>query len=125
MSQQDINIEYERIFGVVHYPTLFNMEDLEYSELRKEIIDAPRVSISPKNLPFENILDFSDEKEDYQVCSKQDCCDVGIYNIVVGIRNHAIKTIAGILSVLSESKQPLEPSLVCNLSKNKNHIFST
>lgn len=124
-EQQDINIEYERIFGVVHYPTLFNMEDLEYSELRKEIIDAPRVFRLQENLPFENILDFSSEQDikESRTCSKQNCCNIGIYDIVVGIRNHAIKTIEGILSVLSGGNQPYEPPLVGNLSNYHKHIF--
>ena len=43
MEQQDLNAEYGRIFGVVHYPTLFDKDDSAYSELRKEIIDTPRL----------------------------------------------------------------------------------
>lgn len=45
MEQQDLNAEYERIFGVVHYTTLFETDDSAYSDLRKEIIDAPLLLI--------------------------------------------------------------------------------
>ena len=31
MEQQDLNAEYGRIFGVVHYPTLFDKDDSAYS----------------------------------------------------------------------------------------------
>lgn len=52
MEQQDLNAEYGRIFGVVHYPTLFDKDDSAYSELRKEIIDTPRLFTSTNKLPF-------------------------------------------------------------------------
>lgn len=63
MEQQDLNAEYGRIFGVVHYPTLFDKDDSAYSELRKEIIDTPRLFTSTNKLPFESIYDFSIEQE--------------------------------------------------------------
>lgn len=124
MEQQDLNAEYERIFGVVHYPTLFETDDSAYSELRKEIIDTPRLFTSTSKLPFESICDFSIEQEidcqrDYL---EQKHCNTDIYDVVVGIRNHTTAIITSILSVLGGYKQANEKSLSPNKSKNV-HIF--
>lgn len=124
MEQQDLNAEYGRIFGVVHYPTLFDKDDSAYSELRKEIIDTPRLFTSTNKLPFESIYDFSIEQEidcnrDYL---EQKPGNTDLYDVIVGIRNHVTTIITGILSVLGGYKQATETSQFTNPAKN-NHVF--
>lgn len=99
MSQQDINIEYERIFGVVHYPTLFDSDDVEYNKLRKEIVDTPQLFLSTEILPFEDIDDIHIE-QGFESHSSQITYNTDINKIVKGIQNHTAKILTGILSLL-------------------------
>lgn len=60
MAQFDINTEYERIFGISNYPTLYESEDKDYEQLRQQIIETAPPSYSFSNLPFEDIYNISD-----------------------------------------------------------------
>lgn len=122
MSQQDINIEYERIFGVVHYPTLFDSDDVEYNKLRKEIVDTPQLFLSTEILPFEDIDDIHIE-QGFESHSSQITYNTDINKIVKGIQNHTAKILTGILSLLGGGVQ--FNSIPHNIlpSQYHNHIF--
>ncbi len=94
--------EYERIFGSVYYPTLFTPEDEEYSKLRQEIIDAPRLPIISDKLPFEDIdssdkkIDCASNNPDIRISSERrlTCC----YDIVDALQRQAYRIIDALLS---------------------------
>lgn len=54
-EENDINIQYEQVFGVKYRPNIFNPDDEEYASLRQEIIAAKRVFNINNKLPFDDI----------------------------------------------------------------------
>ena len=51
----DINEEYEMIFGVTKRENLFAADDEEYNLLRQQILEEKRVYYTKKHLPFDGI----------------------------------------------------------------------
>lgn len=51
----DINDEYEKIFGVTKHENLFAADDEEYNLLRQQILEEKRVYYTKKHLPFDGI----------------------------------------------------------------------
>lgn len=62
MMNDDINEQYEKIFGKEQRPNIFSDEDEGYTQLRQEIIKAPREYNPKKVYPFANIkiMDYDD-----------------------------------------------------------------
>ena len=54
-DQNDINAEYEKVFGTTSRETLFSADDENYASLRQEILDAKREFNVKKVLPFDGI----------------------------------------------------------------------
>lgn len=54
-DQNDINEEYEKVFGTTSRETIFSADDENYASLRKEILDAKREFNVKKVLPFDGI----------------------------------------------------------------------
>lgn len=52
----DIDKQYEQIFGKEHYPNVFSDNDAEYMALRQEIIDSRREYNPKKKLPFAGVV---------------------------------------------------------------------
>lgn len=51
----DVTLEYRRIFGENQRPTLFAPNDVDYADLRRQIIDAPNIHFNRQKLPFEGL----------------------------------------------------------------------
>ena len=108
MTQFDINTEYEQIFGISNYPTLYESEDEEYKQLRQQIIETAMPSYSFSSLPFEGIYNIrendcldtsSDDIESIPQITYND--HLSCYHVVAGIRNYTVNLLMGILSCLS------------------------
>ena len=108
MEQFDINTEYERIFGTSDYPTLYDSQDEEYIQLRRQIVGTVYVSYLSSKLPFENICDRCDNSYlPNSICGETvvqiptnnhlSYC----YDVVRNIRNHTVDLLMGILSSIS------------------------
>lgn len=54
-EQNDINAEYEKVFGTTSRETLFSADDESYASLRQEILDTKREFNVKKALPFDGI----------------------------------------------------------------------
>lgn len=58
----DINTEYERIFGTVTRPTLYEPDDADYLALRQFIIEEPKLDCDEGYIPFKDICFYKHEK---------------------------------------------------------------
>lgn len=103
----DIHIEYERIFGSVQYPTLYDMNDEEYQVLRQEIIDTSPLTYSKNKLPFEDISSTTADRSvllaepwhnDYSIRQTTPI------DIVNSLYNNSIGKICGLLTTLGGSQ---------------------
>jgi len=107
MGQQDLNAEYERIFGVVHYPTLYESEDEDYMQLRQQIIGIAPVLYSSLKLPFEDIYNSRDNDHLGKSWDIGTSPQISYNNhppychVVTSVRNHVNNLLTGILSRLS------------------------
>lgn len=107
MEQFNIDTEYERIYGTSCYPTLYNLQNEEYIQFRRQIIGAVSVPYLSSKLPFEDICDTCDNSnipkstcgeaiKQISTCDHlSHCC-----NVMTDIRNHAVNLLMGILSSL-------------------------
>lgn len=107
MKQIDIDAEYEKIFGRVNYPTLYDATDKEYSTFRQEIIDSPSLSFSDSKLPFESLELISDKT----IITSTNPTNVILLNtkitgldIALAVRNHGLRIITGLLAAISNNQ---------------------
>lgn len=128
MQTYDVNTEYERIFGTSNYPTLYELQDKEYLQLRQQIIGTAPLSYLSSKLPFEDIYDAVENEElmsrSLEVCTDSQlvCTDeLSCYNVVIGLRNYVVDLLTGILSSLS-SHSPKNLSVEINNNVDK-HMF--
>lgn len=127
MEQFDINIEYERVFGISNYPTLYDAQDEEYKGLRTQIIWTGPVPYLSSKLPFEDIYSMGEnscinKSLDVNITQKLTLNDdLSCYSVVAGIRNHTVDLLLGILSSLGA--ELLKNNSVEIITHANRHLF--
>lgn len=108
MTQFDINTEYEQIFGISNYPTLYESEDEEYKTTAStDYRDSHAIIFILKptiediyNIHENDCLDNS--SDDIKAIPKITYNDhLSCYHVVAGIRNYTVNLLMGILSCVS------------------------